>query len=255
MPDLPDFTIADRAVADWLRARGHAAEASPAGTATGVDGLRLKRGETEVLAAEGLPAVYGDVEYLLQIDHPVYGHLTPYDRVSLDAPTADALLRACGEQFCEVTLEPLLAMFDPARFDAPDGTMNAHSASRGNSAWRIYHGRRDLRGEPPAALRDIVEQQFPLRLLDQTITGCLSRCQMHWCKLYAEQSQHGLQAGCVVDGRASGQAVSELRSALDQPQFATSRWALRAFVVLLPVLQPGQTAFPQPSGCLPFMRR
>jgi len=251
----PDFAIADQAVVDWLRDRGYQAGLSPDGLATGIDGLALRRGETEILCAEGLPAAYGDVEYLLTIDHPVYGRLTPYDRVSLDAPTPEELLQLCGLQFCEVTLEPLLALFDTSRINSPDGTMTVHSANRGESQWRIFHGRLDLRGEPPAALTELVEQQFPLRLLDKTITGCLSRFQMHWCKLYAELTQHGLQCGCVVDGRAPVQAVAELRSVLDQPQFAGSLWALRAFIVLLPVLEPGQTAFPQPAGCLPFGRR
>ena len=253
MPEMPDFTLADRAVVDWLQAKGHPAALTDDGLGTGVPGLAIKRGETEVLAAEGLPAAYGDVEFLIDLEHPIYGHNRPYDRVSLDAPTPDDLLRLCGLQFCEVTLEPILALFDEQRFAVPDSTFTVNSAA-GKVDWNLYAGRQDLRGEPPEALKELLGPRFPLRIFSDSITGCLGRMQMHWCKLYAEFNGQSLQTGCIVDARAPVHAVAELRGHLDRPEFATTPWALRCFAIVVPVLEPGQTAFPAPSGCFLFRR-
>ena len=61
-PDFPDMDIPNRVLEAHLRERGLEPRLEEKVVHTGLPGLRLERGETQVLKAEGLPRVYGHVE-------------------------------------------------------------------------------------------------------------------------------------------------------------------------------------------------
>jgi len=259
-PGGPDFGVAVEALVERLRERGLTPTPDgEKGWQTGLPGLRLEQGETMAIAVGEVRAL-AHVEMIASLDHPTWGRHLIADLVSLDGASPEAALIECVNLYVQMTLDPILALYDDELFASPAARLVTVVEPGEATAWNLYTRWAITGGQDEAVLAARLEETTLLGLVASTLCECLAKPGLHWCKLYGESQGAEPQFGCIFDGQRSREGEREMPARLELPP--GGEWSYRAFMLFVPHGEPDPEAVerlradlgPPPEGKRPWWR-
>jgi Family of unknown function (DUF6348)/zinc-ribbon domain len=231
-----DLSPLERGLVEQLaKSRLDAQQAGDGKLATGIEGLELERGTTEVLQLNE-PGPNGafevSSEIIARLHHPEYGETAVTDQVSGSGDSVDAALASAAETYVAVTfaaLQSLLRGSGPPQLDLTDYKLGD------TSSWKLHNGHLQILGEARLAVQMRLRRPpAPVLVLD-TLNTYLSERRLHWCKVDASNNAaEGLTTAVTVDGKRSSRGESELRRKLLERGEIPGGWRFRQFFVLTP---------------------
>lgn len=240
-PDsMPDFSVMDQILEQRLRDKGLQPRREERAVETGIEGLRLERGETEGATAEGMP-FYVDSEINAVLNHPVLGKHTISDRVSVDAPTPAEALALCANAYMDVTFPAIHALFDETAQGARETSFIRVNRAREPIRWKCFHGELQVLKDATGEVTDYWRRTNILGLVSESVPRVIDGPpRLHWCKLYGSRTAQGLLFGCSIDGRKAGDAEAEMRRKFPSDLALGGQWEFRLFFTLMPAGRAGE---------------
>ncbi len=243
--DPIDVTRVERTLERRLREQGLFPRAVADGVSTGLNRLRLYRGEIQVaqVPVPGQPAGYlVSVDVRAALEHPQAGNAEISDLVTVQSNSIDEALELGANTYMDVTFPVLRSLFDgkPATGAVVIKLSGFVPAQNRTIEWEAYSSNVQMRDDS-GRLGGRLIHQAPLLMMFNTLSKLLTEPRLHWCKIYGcQQASAGLVFGCVVDGSKSPEAEAELRARFEAAP-VPGEWEFRQFAALLPV---GQAAEP-----------